>query len=131
MLTLIFVLTVFLGSSASPKHIEPIRYPEVARLARRQGIVTAHVETDGEGKVVGVNVDGSPPLADAVVAALKQWRFSVEDGNKTVIVFEFKLVGKPRWGDHAETFVTFDLPSKVTVVSQPPLCDHCVPQNTE
>jgi hypothetical protein len=131
MLTFIFALTLLLGSSPSPKHIEPIRYPEVARLARRQGIVTAHVETDGEGKVVRVNADGSPTLADTVMAALKQWRFSVEDGNKTDIVFEFKLVGKPRGGNNAETFVTFDLPAKVTVVSQPPLCDHCVPQNTE
>lgn len=123
---LILVLALLTTSDLPcPKHIEPIKYPEVARSAHREGTVTAHVELDSEGRVARVSTEGQPILADAVEKWIKTWTFAVSDKNTTDIVVEFKLLGKPQWPANAETFVTYDLPDKATVVSQPTYCDHC------
>ncbi len=114
------------GDMPCPKHIEPIKYPLVARLSHTQGTVVAHVTLSSEGRVANLSVKGHPMLADAVEAWIKGWRFEVRGKNTTDIVVDFKLLGEPpRWPASAETFVTYDLPDKVTVVTQPPVCDHC------
>ncbi|HJX83381.1 MAG TPA: energy transducer TonB [Candidatus Angelobacter sp.] len=105
-----------------PKHIEPMKYPQIARLAHAQGKVIAHVVLDPEGSVVSVSAKGHPMLADAVEKWIKGWTFEVSSKTTTDIVVEFKLLGEPpQWPATAPTLVTFDLPDRVTVVSQPPV----------
>ncbi len=113
------------GTLPFPRHIEPIKYPLVARLAHTQGTVVAHVALDSEGSVAKISATGHPMLADATKGWIKGWRFEVT-GKRTIdITVEFKLLGEPRSPSEAETLVTYDLPDRVTVVSQPPVCDHC------
>jgi len=71
------------------KEVQPV-YPEVARLARVQGVVILSVRTDEEGKVVDALVLRSIPLLDqAAIDAVKQWVYEpyVKDGKPVPIVF--------------------------------------------
>lgn len=111
------------GDSPFPKHIESVQYPLIARLSHTQGTVIAHIVLDATGKVVNVNATGKPMLVDAVKKWLKTWTFEAGRGNAADITIDFKLIGPPRYYD--ETLITYDLPDKVTVVTQPPECDHC------
>jgi hypothetical protein len=123
--TLILALTLLVsGDVPHPRHIDPIQYPLAARLSHTQGTVVAHLVLDSEGRVTRVSVSGHPMLADAVEVWLKGWTFEVGGKNTADIVVEFKLVGEARYYN-AETLVTYDLPGRVTVVTQPPVCDHC------
>jgi TonB family protein len=55
--------------------VEP-EYPEEARQQRIQGAVVLEVRIGRDGAVQDVNlVSGQPLLADAAIAAVKQWRF--------------------------------------------------------
>src|SRR5215469_13388551 len=50
-------------------------YPEAARKAHKEGMVTATLVLSGEGRVEDVRVQsGDPALASAVQMTLKQWR---------------------------------------------------------
>jgi TonB family protein len=120
----LFLAILIGGDVPFPKHIEPVQYPTVARLAHWQGTVKARVELDPEGKVLRVKTEGRPPLADAVEASIKKWTFYIEKKNEIDMVIEFKFAGDPReFG--STTLITYDLPTNVTVVTQPPVCDHC------
>jgi TonB family protein len=58
------------------RKVEPV-YPDLARKARVQGIVTLQVTVDEEGFVTDVRViSGHPLLSKAEVEAVKQWRYS-------------------------------------------------------
>src|SRR6266403_641197 len=53
----------------------PPAYPEIARRAGVQGIVRLQVRATKDGRVeVDKILSGSPTLADAAIAAVKQWR---------------------------------------------------------
>jgi hypothetical protein len=110
--------------SPMPVHIEPIAYPLIARLSHTQGTAIANVQLNKKGEVVDVSTSGSPMLSDEVNKSLKGWKFQCDSCDRANIIFEFKLEGKPR-DANPETFITFDLPGRVTVVTQPPVCDHC------
>ena len=50
-------------------------YPEIARRAGVQGIVRLQVRATKDGRIeVDKVLSGSPTLADAAIAAVKQWR---------------------------------------------------------
>jgi TonB family protein len=51
-------------------------YPEAAKSAAIQGVVTLRASVDGNGKVQSVQVlDGNPALTSAASHAVKQWRY--------------------------------------------------------
>jgi TonB family protein len=53
----------------------PPAYPDIARRAGLQGIVRLQVRTTQDGRVeVQKIIEGEPALADAAIAAVKQWR---------------------------------------------------------
>jgi protein TonB len=55
--------------------VEP-DYPEEARQQRIEGLVVLDVRTREDGTIEEVKlVSGQPTLADAAMAAVKQWRF--------------------------------------------------------
>ncbi|MCJ7580847.1 MAG: energy transducer TonB [Candidatus Aminicenantes bacterium] len=56
--------------------VDPV-YPELARLARVEGIVILNVRTDEDGRVdqVKVAVSNDPLLSRAATEAVKQWRY--------------------------------------------------------
>ena len=80
----------------------PAVYPEVARLARVQGVVILGVKTDERGKVIDVIVLRSIPLLDqAAIDAVRQWTYEplVVEGKAVPAVFtatvRFKLQESP------------------------------------
>jgi Gram-negative bacterial TonB protein C-terminal len=122
MFTTLFLAVALLSASPCPKHIGPVRYPVVARLSHTQGIVIAHISLDSQGRVAALSTEGHPMLADAAKKWVNDWTFET----RADIVVEFRLTGQPPvWPANAETIVTFDLPDKVTVVTEPAQCDHC------
>ncbi len=75
--------TTFLGGIREDpdelqKHLvsaPPPTYPEIARRAGVQGIVRLQVHATKDGRIeVDKILSGSPTLADAAIAAVKQWR---------------------------------------------------------
>jgi TonB family protein len=75
--------TTFLGGIREDpdelqKHLvsaPPPAYPEIARRAGVQGIVRLQVHATKDGRIeVDKILSGSPTLADAAIAAVKQWR---------------------------------------------------------
>jgi len=75
--------TTFLGGIREDpdelqKHLvsaPPPGYPEIARRAGVQGIVRLQVRATKDGRIeVDKILSGSPTLADAAIAAVKQWR---------------------------------------------------------
>jgi hypothetical protein len=124
----LFSIIALVGASAfgavAPKHIESMEYPQMARIAHLEGVVTADVEVDSAGHLRKVVTEGGHPvLAEAVKKSLLNWTFSEGEDGHIQISFEFQLRGEPR--DHAITSWKFDLPDKVYVTSQPFACDHC------
>jgi TonB family protein len=58
------------------KHVPP-RYPEDAKRARIQGVVTLECRITAQGKVAEVKVlHGTPELNDAAVEAVRQWEYA-------------------------------------------------------
>ena len=61
---------------AKLKHVDPV-YPELARVARVQGVVVVECLISPQGKVTGVKVLSSIPLLDqAAVDAVRQWAYT-------------------------------------------------------
>jgi len=79
--------------------VEP-EYPEAARQQQMQGPVVLDVRIGRDGSVQDVNVvSGHRVLADAAIAAVKQWRFKprVLKGQpvemQTRVTLNFKMPG--------------------------------------
>lgn len=76
----------------------PPPYPDIARRAGVQGVVRLQVRAAKDGRVEVVKlIEGAPSLADASIAAVKQWRVSpVWMNNKkgdviSTVTFNFQL----------------------------------------
>jgi protein TonB len=79
------------------RRVEP-EYPEQAMQKQIQGSVVLEVRIDPEGLVQGIKVvSGQPILADAAMAAVKQWRFKPQLVSRrpaemqTTITLNFRL----------------------------------------
>jgi TonB family protein len=77
--------------------VEP-EYPEAARKQGIEGAVVLDVHIGGNGAVQNVQlVSGPPPLAQAAISAVKQWRFEPRRENgraatmQTRVTLNFKL----------------------------------------
>jgi TonB family protein len=76
----------------------PPAYPDFARRAGVQGVVRLQVRLSKDGRIeVQKILEGEPALADAAIAAVKQWRAKPEwvNGNPvdviSTVTFNFKL----------------------------------------
>ncbi|HXV63075.1 MAG TPA: energy transducer TonB, partial [Vicinamibacteria bacterium] len=64
-----------LRSPSKTRHVAPI-YPEIAKLARVEGIVILEAIIDPAGNVTHVRVLRSRPLLDeSAIDAVKQWKY--------------------------------------------------------
>jgi protein TonB len=65
--------------------VDPV-YPEIARAARKEGVVILEVVIASDGRVDAVRVlRGVPMLDQAAVAAVQQWRFEPARLNGQVV----------------------------------------------
>jgi TonB family protein len=73
------------------RRVEP-EYPEEARQQRIQGAVVLEVRIGRDGAVEGVRlVSGQAMLADAAIAAVKQWRFKPRVVKGTAVEMETRV----------------------------------------
>lgn len=75
------------------KRVEPA-YPEAARQARIQGVVTVEATIGADGKVKSAKVVGSvPQLDDAALTAVRQWEYAptMVNGVATPVVMTVKV----------------------------------------
>jgi TonB family protein len=73
--------------------VEP-EYPLEARTKHIQGVVTLDVQVGGDGAVHNIAVvEGDPVLAEAAVAAVRQWRYqpNTADGQPTEMQTRIKI----------------------------------------
>lgn len=72
-------------------------YPEAARKAQKQGMVSAMLILNPEGEVRDVRVEsGDPALASVVQAAVKQWRFTAGHREESIpMSVKFELSDRP------------------------------------
>ena len=88
-----------IGEIKQPKrtrYVEPV-YPEIARLARVEGVVVIEATTDPFGRVVSWNVLRSIPLLDeAAVEAVRQWQYEpmVINGRPRGVIFSVSVIFK-------------------------------------
>jgi TonB family protein len=79
------------ASGSLLRRVEP-EYPEQALARRVQGPVLLDVRISREGKVQDVKlVSGDPLLANAAVAAVRQWRFKPHTVNGRAVEMETKI----------------------------------------
>ena len=113
---------------SQPVHLVSPRYPDLARQAQIQGTVKVQVHLDHEGAVASMEVTGGHTLLkEEVESNIKQWRFQPGSPDPPEISYEFRLV-HPQVKYIPEAEVSFDLPSKVLVVSHPmvPIMDNVI-----
>lgn len=73
--------------------VEP-EYPQEARTKHIEGVVTLDVQVGGEGAVHNIAVvEGDPLLAEAAVAAVRQWRYQPNsvDGQSAEMLTRVKI----------------------------------------
>lgn len=116
----------------SPQHLElPTGYPNVARAARLQGIVTVQLTISGDGKVTAADATSSDallrahPLLQREAAELtRRWKFTCfncakETAHPYDVIFTYTLEGKE--STNPDTRITVDWPNQVTVTANPPI----------
>jgi Gram-negative bacterial TonB protein C-terminal len=99
-------------------HLESPSYNNVARFARLQGDVTVAVTIDSDGRVSSATATGtsSSLLRDEAEKNIRTWIFEKGGSRLIEVHFIFRLV-QPEVQNNPPAKVTFDLPERVTVVS--------------
>ena len=117
------------------RHVEPLQYPNIARLARVQGIVSVHLKIGPDGRVKEVTTaitDQRYKVQDILKRdtelAVRKWTFSCSDCAPDAdfeldMSFDYHLLDEER--QNSPTEVILDLPDKVSVSAYSPVCDHC------
>jgi hypothetical protein len=102
-------------------HVETIDRPAwmaVAQAATLQGEVKVSLHVASNGLVISANaVTGDPLLRRIAEDNAKTWRFAQGTDFEYQVVYEFRVVGPPAGAPGSG--MAFDLPSRVTVTSQP------------
>lgn len=107
-------------SSATLKYFVAPAYPPAARTAKKQGTVNAHLTVDATGKPQVKIQSGDPQLAEAVVAALDKWRFTLRGQTQTITAtFTFAIAGDA--SDAMRTTVAGSSPFNLVISASPPL----------
>ncbi len=120
-----------------PKHIETPDYPAIARTAHVTGKFTLTVTINADGKVTHVEAITDNPLAQAhpllqkyAIANMEQWTFAKPPyaPYTQAIVYDYELdpTLPPSGGPHGlpvKTKVNFDLPDRVTILTNLPIID--------
>ena len=107
-----------IGSEPCVAHVESLEYPEVARAAHIDGIVSLRLKVALDGRVDSVEkLSGPEILAKEAEKNAGRWVFFREPHVNTVEVqYEFRLT-QPRSDSRVPAAVKFDLPTKVLVTA--------------
>ena len=79
------------GGRKLKNHV-PLAYPEMAKKLNLAGVVKLEVLVAQNGDVRNVKVlGGNPLLAEAAIAAVKQWKYESGDEGKLLVDVKFNL----------------------------------------
>ncbi|MHB8527240.1 MAG: energy transducer TonB [Candidatus Acidiferrales bacterium] len=117
-----------------PRHIETPSFPWIARTAHLFGKVTLTVTVNAEGNVTDVEAASNDPashvfplLQKSAMENLRHWTFAKPPTApySDTIVYDYEIDASlpPDDGQHPITKVTFDLPSRVTILTNARLID--------
>ena len=119
------LLTATSQAQLRPVYIEYPRYPEIARMAQIEGKVEARITIAADGTVPMVEThSGDAILRKEVEGNIRRWRFAPPTESQELtqtIEFIFELEEPRR--EHACARVSFSLPARVRIVSNPPTID--------
>ncbi len=105
-------------------HVRSLDYPEVARSARVQGRVVLQLRVSRDGRAMSVAAtSGHPILRRSAEENVKTWVFEGGEESELEVEYEFRLE-EPKVYYRPPTTTTFELPSKVLVVTNLPLPSH-------
>jgi TonB family protein len=103
-------------------HIESIAYPGLARQAAIQSTVNVAIIVASDGGIFSATaISGHPLFKQAVENNIRMWRFdpSSASSRPLTVTYEFRLEA-PKTNCRAESRNAFELPTKVTVISNFP-----------
>jgi TonB family protein len=105
-------------SADKVKYFVAPAYPETARKAGKQGMVTALLAVENPG-IAQVKIEsGDPALTGAVQTALQKWHFAPSAAGQTLTAtFTFALAGNPT--EHISTTVSGASPLKLVISASP------------
>ena len=70
----------------------PLRYPQIARAARVEGLAVVAVSFDANGAVTDARVlSGWPILREAAAENVRRWTFAPSGQGRAVVVYDFQL----------------------------------------
>jgi TonB family protein len=118
-----------------PRHIEVPTFPPIARAAHVTGKITLTLTIDADGNVRNVEATADNPVMQAhpllqkfAVENMQHWTFakppSVPYTETIVYDYEFDPSLPADGGANPITKVTFDLPNRVTILTNLSIIDH-------
>jgi hypothetical protein len=91
-----------------------LKYPPLADLGRKEGVVVVQARLGDDGRVEeAVPISGGEMFLPTCIANAKKWRFQPNAQKKTFIVYHFRLVGE----DEGKSI--FQSPNFVTITATP------------
>src|SRR5258706_6529512 len=108
-----------------PRHIEAPAYPPLARMARIPGRVVLLMTIEAYGNVIDAKTttdDKSHPLLKSdAITNIRHWTFTKPSAASyaQIITYDYEI-DESRPPDSTRTTVNFDLPDRVTIVTNVP-----------
>ena len=93
-------------------------YPQLARMARIEGVVHVKVTTDGHRCIAAKAEDGHKMLAAAAEKNAQTWEFETHEPTTFMVTYQYKLVDDLKDNRHVPT-VILRLPTEVEVLASP------------
>jgi TonB family protein len=112
------------------KHLEAMRYPDLARQARLQGSISIRLKISSSGNVVDAEASTAdtllnehPLLQKETVKLVRKWTFGCANcppkaEYEHTVIFVYRLEGQETQYNNSR--FTMDLPDHVTVAAIPP-----------
>jgi TonB family protein len=112
------------------KHFEPMRYPDLARLARLQGLVSIRLKISPSGDVIDAeagtadtSLKAHPLLQKETVKLVRKWTFACANcppnaDYEHALTFVYRLEGREASSNDSQ--FKMDSPDHMTITTHPP-----------
>lgn len=115
---------VFAQETLCVRDLDAPSYPELARQAQVEGVVTVSVAIGSDGRATSSEISGPSTyvgtpralLAEEAQSNIKTWTFSSGEPRKVEVTYEFRLE-QPKVRTMPQARIHFDLPNHVVITS--------------
>ena len=112
------VLTLASCGSEPPKVVQAVapNYPQIARIAHVQGLVSITLEISSDGKVSNARMtSGAPLLRDECLATAKKWLFAPSSKQSRTVDLKFEFTVDDALPTDAQEQISFSPPYYVAI----------------